>query len=207
MRKIRQHVNPLSAHFLAPRARAASRPDHLPERCPVEVELGCADAEFCFALAAARPDTWVVGLDIREPCIERNRGRAREEGLVNLSFGYVNLNVDMERVFAPASVDRFHLLFPDPWFKERHHKRRVIEPALALTIADQLRPGGELHAASDVFEVGLEILAVLEDCPRLRNLAGPWSFWRGNPFDAASRREQTTLARGQRVWRTRFVLT
>ena len=52
-----------------------------------------------------------------------------------------------------------------------------------------------------------EILAVLEDCPRLRNLAGPWSFWRGNPFDAASRREQTTLARGQRVWRTRFVLT
>jgi tRNA (guanine-N7-)-methyltransferase len=75
------------------------------------------------------------------------------------------------------------------------------------TIADQLRPGGELHAASDVFEVGLEILAVLEDCPRLKNLAGPWSFWRGNPFDAASRREQTTLARGQRVWRTRFVLT
>lgn len=210
MRKIRQHVNPLSAHFLAPRARSASRPDHLPERCPVEVELGCADAEFSFALAAARPDTWVVGLDIREPCIERNRGRAREEGLVNLSFGYVNLNVDMERVFAPASVDRFHLLFPDPWFKERHHKRRVIEPALARVLARQLRPGGELHAASDVFEIALEIMATVED-PQLaslglQNLAGPWSFWRGNPFEVASRREQTTLRREQRVWRMRYAL-
>ncbi len=210
MRKIRQHVNPLSAHFLTPRAASATRPDHLPPGCPVEVELGCADAEFCFALAAARPDTWVVGLDIREPCLARNRGRARQEGLTNLSFGYVNLNVDMERVFDPASVDRFHLLFPDPWFKERHHKRRVIEPSLVEILARQLRPGGEFHAASDVFEIALEIMATVED-PNLaslglENLAGPWSFWRDNPFEVASRREQTTLRREQRVWRVRYAL-
>ncbi len=206
MRKIRQHVNPLSEHFMRARARPLERPARLAADCRVEVELGCADAEFSFQLAAVRPDWWVAGVEIREPCLVRNRVRAQELGLENLAFAYSNLNVDLDQVFAPCSVDRFHLLFPDPWFKERHHKRRVIEPALVDTITDQLREGGELHAASDVFEVALEIMGVLEASPRLRNLLSPWSFWRGNPFEAASRREQTTLARGQRVWRMRYAL-
>ncbi|MFZ6183375.1 tRNA (guanine(46)-N(7))-methyltransferase TrmB [Nannocystis pusilla] len=209
MRKIRQHVNPLSAHFMRARAQPVARPPGLAADCPIEVELGCADAEFSFARAAACPEALMVGLDIREPCLARNRVRAADEGLANLLFGYVNLNVDIDRVFAPASVDRFHLLFPDPWVKKSHQKRRVIEPALVASLAAQLRPGGELHVASDVFDVALEIMATVED-PELAgvglvNLAGPWSFWRGNPFAEASRREQTTLRRQQRVWRMRYV--
>ncbi len=206
MRKIRQHVNPLGEHFLHVRARPVERPARLAEDCRVEVELGCADAEFSFQLATQQPQCLVVGVEIREQCLERNRVRAQELGLDNLRFAYSNLNVDLDRVFAPASVDRFHLLFPDPWFKERHHKRRVIEPALVRVIADQLRIGGELHVASDVFEVALEIMEVVEACPRLRNMIAPWSFWRGNPFAAESRREATTLTREQRVWRMRYAL-
>jgi tRNA (guanine-N7-)-methyltransferase len=64
MRKIPEHVNPLSAHFHAGRAGRVARPDHLPDDCRVEVELGCADAEFSFTLAAAHPDSLVLGLDI-----------------------------------------------------------------------------------------------------------------------------------------------
>ena len=60
--------------------------------------------------------------------------------------------------------------------------------------------------ASDVFEVALEIMEVVEACPRFANMLGPWSFWRGNPFAAESRREATTIARGQRVWRMRYAL-
>jgi tRNA (guanine-N7-)-methyltransferase len=206
MRKIRQHVNPLGEHFMRVRARPVVRPARLAADCRVEVELGCADAEFSFQLAALEPRSLVAGLEIREPCLARNRVRAQEEGLDNLVFAYCNLNVDLDRVFPPRSVDRFHLLFPDPWFKERHRKRRVIEPALVEVIADQLRPGGELHVASDVYDVALEIMEVVEACARLRNMIEPWSFWRGNPFAAASRREQTTLARGQRVWRMRYAL-
>ena len=162
MRKIRQHVNPLSGHFMRTRARPLERPARLAADCRVEVELGCADAEFSFQLAAARPDWLVAGLEIREPCLTRNRVRAQELGLDNLVFAYSNLNVDLDQVFAPRSVDCFHLLFPDPWFKERHRKRRVIEPELVRVIASQLRPGGELHVASDVWDVALEIMEVVE---------------------------------------------
>lgn len=210
MKGIRQHVNPLSLKYLEPRAQPVTRPARLDASCRVEVELGCADADFSFALAAARPAWFVVGLDIREPCIERCRKRARAAELDNLAFGYVNLNVDLDRVFGPATVDRFHLLFPDPWFKSRHNKRRVVTPEMLATLRGQLRPGGELHVASDVFELALSAMAEIED-PGVaelgfRNLAGEWSFWRGNHMPAASRREHTTIARGQRVWRMRYVV-
>lgn len=208
MRGVRQHVNPLGLAFMRPRAQAMVRPAHLPAACEVDVELGCADADFSFELAAKHPERWVVGLEIREKVVAWNQRRALEAGLANLSFGYVNLSVDMDRVFPAASVDRFHVLFPDPWFKARHHKRRVIEPGLCEVLRRQLRAGGELHFASDVFDVALEAMAEIEDPSLdhlgLRNLGGAWSFWRGNPYDAASRRERITLRRGQRVWRLRY---
>jgi tRNA (guanine-N7-)-methyltransferase len=209
-RRVRQHVNPLGLRFAEPRARRVRPPAHLGPGCTTEVELGCADAKFSFELARAHPERFVVGLDIREKVLEDNRRHAQEEGLPNLVFAYVNLGVDLDRVFGPREVDRFHLLFPDPWFKARHRKRRVIGAKLCAVMQHQLRPGGELHIASDVFEVALEAMAELEqpEVARLgfRNVLGPWSFWRGNPFGASSRREDTTLARRQRVWRLRYLL-
>lgn len=205
MRNARQHVNPLGAQYLAARAEHVEIPAAA-ER--VEVELGCADADFSFELAERHPSWFVVGLEIREVLVERNRDRARRAARQNLAFGYVNINVDLERVFAPGSVDRFHVLFPDPWFKPRHRKRRVVDPGMLEVVARLLRPGGELHFASDVFELALAAMVELEDVEAaalgFRNLAGEWSFTRENPCDASSRREDTTLARGQRVWRMRY---
>ncbi len=205
VRNIRQHVNPLGVWYLEARAQAITPP---PSSARVEVELGCADAKFSFELAERHPDWFVVGLEIREALVERNRERASRLDLGNLQFGYSNINVDLDRVFEPGSVDRFHVLFPDPWFKARHRKRRVVEPGLLAVIARQLRPGGELHFASDVFELALAAMVELEHDDALAlgfvNLAGPWKFTRPNPCDANSRREDTTLARGQRVWRMRY---
>src|SRR5262245_8210879 len=181
MRNVRQHVNPLGAQYLAARAE----PIELPltaER--VEVELGCADAKFSFELAARHPTWFVVGLEIREALVELDRERAQQARLHNLAFGYVNLNVDLERVFVPGSVDRFHLLFPDPWFKARHRKRRVVEPGLLDVVAEQLVEGGELHFASDVFELALDAMEEFEQPQTaaigLHNLAGAWRFCRAN---------------------------
>jgi tRNA (guanine-N7-)-methyltransferase len=207
-RRVRQHVNPLAAHYLEPRAQPVRPPTELGPEPRIDVELGCADGQFSFQLARAYPERFVVGLEIRDKLVAANTVQARRERLRNLAFAYVNLNVDLDRVFEPCSVDAFHLLFPDPWWKPRHRKRRVIDPGMLEVICQLLRPGGELHLASDVFEVALAAMAEVEDPSAerlgLRNRLGPWRFWRGNPFPAQSRREDTTLARGQRVWRIRY---
>lgn len=207
MRGVRQHVNPLALHYQCERAEPLTRPDRLPSQARVEVELGCADAQFAFALARAHPDRFVVGLDIREALVRRNRERAAREGLDNLAFGYVNLNVDLGRVFARASVDRFHLLFPDPWFKRRHVKRRVLDLDLCRTLRAQLRSRGELHLATDVFDVALDAMATLESEAALAlgfvNVRGAWTF-DPDPPPITSRRDDTTRARAERVWRLRY---
>lgn len=148
----------------------------------------------------------MVGLDIRERMVAANEREREAEGLANLRFGYVNLNVDLDRVFEASSVRRFHLLFPDPWFKPRHRKRRVMETGMLDVMVSQLRRGGELHFASDVFEVALEAMAELEEHPAFTNLREPWSFWRDNPFPTQSRRERLTRSLGARVWRLRYSL-
>lgn len=195
---------------MKPRAQRVVVPPHLGPDPRTVVELGCADGQFSFQLARAEPQTLVVGLEIREKVVEYNQVVAQREGLRNLVFAYVNLNVDLDRVFAPRSVDAFHLLFPDPWFKSKHHKRRVVDPWMLEVICQQLRVGGELHIASDIYEVALAGMSEVEDPTvehlGLRNMGGPWSFWRGNPFGAQSKREDTTLARGQRAWRMRYRL-
>ena len=210
LRGVRQHVNPLGLHFQVPRAQRVEAPASFPHDASTEVELGCADGKFSFDLARACPETFVVGLEIREPLVERNEAIARHEGIDNLRFSYVNLNVDLDRVFADNSVDRFHLLFPDPHFKNRHRKRRVVDREFCRVVARQLRPGGELHVASDIFDVALDAMAALEDPAieelGLRSVSGPWSFVRGNPYPVTSRREDTTVARGQRVWRVVYRL-
>lgn len=208
VRGIRQHVNPFGLAYLEARARPSRLAAIHPRPLRVEVELGCADGDFSFGLAEREPSWHVVGLDIREPMIVRNTNKAARVGLSNVEFAYCNLNVDLDRVFAPASVDRFHLLFPDPWVKPRHRKRRVIAPELCRVIAKQLRPGGELHVATDVFDVALEILSELEAPATaalgFRNVAGSWSFSRQAPLPVLSRREVITRRRGQRVWRLRY---
>ena len=210
VRGVRQHVNPLGAYYMVPRAEQMIVPPQY-QRGRLEVELGCAEAKFSFELAQREPETFVVGLEIRHAMVERNQKRAAALDLPNLRFAYVNLNVDLDRVFLPQTVDRFHLLFPDPWFKSRHNKRRVVDERWCEVIASQLKPGGELHVATDVWDIGIEALSELESEMTqdlgFRNLFGPWKFARENPSVAQSRREDTTIARGQRVWRMRFVKT
>lgn len=209
MRDIRQHVNPLGLAYQTPRARAIEIPASSGAgHRRVEVELGCADAKFSFDLAAAQPDTFVVGLEIREAVVDRNQRQRTRLALENLEFAYVNLNVDLDRVFRRDSVDRFHLLFPDPWFKRSHHKRRVVDPEFLAVLADQLRPGGEFHFASDVWEIALEALAICESdevrALGFTNMVDGWSFSRTPPLPVFSRRELTTRSRGGRVWRMRY---
>lgn len=197
---MRHHVNPLKGAFVRPLAA----PVPLPERGEVEVELGCADAQFLFARAASEPALTCIGVEIRRDMVEEVNRRALEVGLGNLRAVFANINVDLPALFPAGRLARVFINFPDPWFKRRHHKRRALTPEVARVLIEQLAPGGLLFFQSDVFDLALEAMAVLEEVGEmmgLRNQAGPWSFIAANPWAAKSLREVRCEERGMRIWR------
>lgn len=202
MRRLRQHVNPLKASSLAPR----SAPLAIPDGPEVEVELGCGDAAFLVERAQTHPDRLFYGIDIRDPFLEPARAAVAELGLTNLELCVSNLIVDADRLFLPGRLHRIHINFPDPWFKRRQHNRRWLSPESVGHLSRALAPRGEIFFQSDVFELALEALALLEGCPLLENTAGEWRFLRESPFAERSGRERSCLEEGVRIWRLLFVL-
>jgi tRNA (guanine-N7-)-methyltransferase len=204
VRRLRQHANPLSLHHLDTGAERL----RLPAERPVEVELGCADADFLFERCRSDPQRTYVGVEIRRDLVDRVNRRAQAAGSPQLRAVYANLSHDLERLFSPGQVAVCHINFPDPCFKRKQRKRRFLTPALVTSLARVLSPGGQLAFQSDVFDLALEALALLEDRASVfRNECGPWSFARENPFGARTRRERHCLERGLRIWRFRFQRT
>lgn len=199
--RIRQHVNPTLSYYDTFRG---VRPDLDPAR-PLEVEIGCADAQFLFERAAADPTRHYVGLEIRDELVEWVNRKAAARGAPVVAV-FAHAQKHLADIFAPASIDRVYVNFPDPWFKRRHAHRRMVDDELVAGLIPLLKPGADVFMQTDVWDLalaGLEAFEGRDDC--LVNQAGPWSFWRtGNPFGVRSWREQNAEETGLPIWRLRY---
>jgi tRNA (guanine-N7-)-methyltransferase len=194
-RRLRQHVNPLALHHVGVGPGVIA----VPGDRPVEVELGCGDGQFLFERAAAEPGGYYLGVEIRREWVDRIKAR----GAANVDAVLANLLSGRAR-FAPRSVRRFFVNFPDPLFKRRQQRRRWLDEKMAGDLCEALVDGGEIFFQSDVFEPALDALAVLEGTPGLDNIAGAWRFAKQNPFGVRSRREAWCQAHGVPIWRLLF---
>jgi tRNA (guanine-N7-)-methyltransferase len=195
--RIRQHVNPLGPYFERFRGSRVACDDRA-----IEIEIGCADAQFLFERAAAAPQRRYIGLEIREDLVDLVNKRARDTG-APVEAVFCQAQLHLGEIFDAASVDRVYLNFPDPWFKNRHKVRRMIDRRLAVGIHHVARAGADVFVQSDVWEVALDAMDVFErQADRFVNQAGEWSFWRGgNPYAARSWREQHAYDTGLPIWR------
>ena len=182
-------------------------PLELPARTPLEVELGCGDARFIIQRARLHPDRHFVGLDIRDVFLEDALELAEElAGSMppNLTLAEANLIVDAGRLFLHGRVARFYINFPDPWFKRRQHNRRWLTIQTLDHLVRALAHRGEVFFQSDVWDMALEALGLLELHPGLQNENGPWTFHRGNPYEVRSSRELACQEEGLKIWRMLF---
>ena len=119
-----------------------------PECDRVEVELCPGDGRFLIESASDDARTLFVGLEIRRGYV------AAVEELSDLPSNMRIKRFDgaliVRDVLAPASIDAFHIYFPDPWWKKRHHKRRLVTPEVAAALRRVLKPGGTVHVITDV---------------------------------------------------------
>lgn len=167
---------------------------------PVWLEIGFGNGEGLAALAARHPDRNYLGVEVHRPGVGHLLLRLDALGLGNVRVLRHDAVEVLSHSLAPASLAGVLLLFPDPWHKRRHHKRRIVQPGFVDLLARVLRPGGLFHAATDWEDYARQMLATLEASPAFENVAGPGAFSPRPEERPLTRFEQRGHRLGHGVW-------
>jgi tRNA (guanine-N7-)-methyltransferase len=138
---------------------------------PLVLEIGFGMGAATAEIAAARPDTDFLGVEVHTPGVGALLKRIGEMELTNLRILQHDAVQVVEQMITPASLAGVHVFFPDPWHKKKHHKRRLIQPAFVALLASRLARGGYLHCATDWQPYAEQMLEVLSAEPTLENTA------------------------------------
>ncbi|HEX5132176.1 MAG TPA: tRNA (guanosine(46)-N7)-methyltransferase TrmB, partial [Candidatus Krumholzibacteria bacterium] len=126
--------------------------DLFPTHQPIEIEIGSGRGRFLLHRAAAHPASNFLGIDYRWRFLREGVERAEKRGLTNLLFFKAEAEQIVPHLVPDESVDAFHIYFPDPWHKRKHHKRRLLTPEFFRLLHRRLKPGGRLELATDNFD-------------------------------------------------------
>lgn len=146
-------------------------------RAPRLVEIGFGNGETLVDMARSDPRTDYLGIDVYEPGIGRLLASIADAGLTNVRVLRGDATEVLSESIAPESLNTVLLLFPDPWPKKRHHKRRLVQADFVNLVASRLVPGGIFHLATDWQDYAEHMLAVLEAEKSLVNTAGHNQFY------------------------------
>jgi tRNA (guanine-N7-)-methyltransferase len=166
-----------------------------PERLWLEIGFGAG--EHLADQAEAHPETGMLGVDIFE-----NGAAKLLATITRRELGNIRILLDDARLLLAAlpddSIDRVFILFPDPWPKARHHKRRIVSPATLGELARVMRGGAELRLATDDPDYLRWMLAAAAAAPDFEWLARQPADWRERPADwPPTRYEQKAGAAGR----------
>jgi len=161
---------------------------------PITIEIGFGNGDHLAARALAEPQRNFLGVEVHRPGIGHLLRAAATANLANLRVAEQDAVVLLRERIAPDALDEVQILFPDPWPKKRHHKRRLIQPEFAALVASRLRRGGRLHVATDWEPYAQQMRVVLDGCPLLATVTNEQRIAR-----AATRFEQRGLRLGHDV--------
>ena len=173
-------------------------------RAPRTLEIGFGNGEHLAKLAAAHPERDYLGIEVHRPGVGHLLMLAENAGVTNVRVSDHDA-VEVLREQIPAgALDEVLVLFPDPWHKKRHHKRRLIQPPFVELLALRLRAGGVFRLATDWEEYALQMLDVLRGSASYTNLS-PTGDWMPRPEERAPTRFEKRGARlGHGVWDLAF---
>ena len=129
---------------------------------PLEFEVGSGKGLFMQTAASDHPDRNFVGIEIAGKYARFAAAKLARHGLTNAKMLHGDTNKLITKHISDASLAAVHVYFPDPWWKKRHFKRRIMNPTFVKEIQRTLKPNGELHFWTDVeeyFDMALEVLS------------------------------------------------
>ena len=206
---MRQHVNPLSQFFQLPLSLPSKNILFEKSHYPIHLDIGSAKGEFLIELATKYPDWNFVGLEIREPLVSLCEKKRRKLELTNLKFLFCNVNVSLDEWLSDldfGQLKRVSIQFPDPWFKRKHFKRRVLKTNILNSIAKAMSKDGEIFIQSDIFKL-IEYMnnTIDKSIYFNRKDLGDLRYIDQNPYNVKTDRELFSLKKNLPIYRTMYI--
>ena len=200
--RVHQHVNPL-----APFYRFTPQPIEIENifpnpNLPMHLDIGAARGRFVLKMAEIFPNRNFLGVEIREPLVEEANRIAKENNLTNLHYEFNNATHSLDVLLKNLPADILHIVtiqFPDPWYKKKHAKRRMVDESLVRTIVEHLKFDGAIFVQTDVDFLAEEMFKLFRANASLREIET-----RENPFPVKTERERAVEEKGLPIYRTVF---
>ena len=167
---------------------------------PVWLEIGFGNGEALISIAQRHPEINLLGVEVYRPGVGHLLNRAAELAMPNIRVICDDAATVLEHVIPDQNLERVLLFFPDPWPKQRHHKRRIVQPEFVRLVRAKLKSGAIFHMATDWEDYAHYALAVLSKTPDFENLAGQGQFAERPAYRVLTKFEQRGLRLGHGVW-------
>lgn len=136
---------------------------------PIVIEIGFGMGDATAELAEANPNVNYLGIEVHRPGVGKLLGEIKRRDLKNLYIIEHDALEVLEQMIGDNSVNGFHIFFPDPWPKKKHHKRRMVQRPRTNLLAQKLAPGGYLYFVTDWLEYAEFALEELNLTNHLKN--------------------------------------
>ena len=174
-------------------------------QAPRTLEIGFGNGEHLASLAASHPERDYFGIEVHRPGVGHLLMLVEKNGLTNLRASSHDAVEVLRDQVTPGSLDEVLLLFPDPWHKKRHHKRRLVQPPFVELVASRLASGGVFKLATDWENYAQQMLEVLSAANALFENLSATGDWVPRPDERAPTRFEKRGARlGHGVWDLAF---
>lgn len=171
---------------------------------PVEMEVGFGKGLFLLRAAGEQPGVNFLGVEILRKYQLYTATRLAKRGLGNVRLVCSDARILLHDCIADESLQTLHIYFPDPWWKTRHHKRRVFTPGFAEQAVRVLRPGGVLSFATDVEAYDHMVRDLVASCPQLQELPAVEPGMPAHEMDYLTNFERKFRKEGRAIYRRRW---
>ena len=179
--------------------------DVFPHANRFSIEIGFGDGKVLLQLASKNPDTGYLGIEVYRPGVGKCLLGLNEMELKNVRVSTSDVRDVLSRQLTSDSLNEVFILFPDPWPKKRHHKRRLISPEFIDLCANRMVAGATLCFATDSENYAEHTLSQLTASKEFENIEQSGGFYSGEPVRPQTRYERKALARGEKIYDLLFV--
>ena len=205
---MRQHVNPFSKVFLdiqkiPPLSQIFENPF-----LPLHLDIGSGSGSFLIQLASKNKNWNYLGIEIREKLVIKANSKINDCDLNNLFFLFGNANIlinDITKKFPNDILKSVSINFPDPWFKKKHHKRRVLQPELIDKISKVMAKDSLIFIKTDVKELFLQMDSVIINSQIFKRYANPRKIQNFNQYEIKTARENYALSKNLLIYEQLYI--